>query len=122
MNELKKRLGEFYERDDVSRIMPGKNDATKSDGKRQQTRILNDYLICLHEQFRSEDQDMKCSYSQFSKLRPRHVRLTSLISRNTCQCKIHQNMALKLNYLRAYHIQVSSNPEVACRTTTLETM
>ena len=62
MNELKKRLGRFYGRDYVSRVMQGKNDATKSDGELQQTRLLNDYLSCLHEMFLSENQDMKCSY------------------------------------------------------------
>lgn len=96
VEDMKKKVAAFYERDDVSRMMPGKQDATKSGGELKQTRILNDYLSSLHEKFKSENIDMKCSFAQFCKLRPRHVRLTSLISRNTCLCRIHQNMALKL--------------------------
>ena len=62
MNEMNKRLSKFYESDYVSQVMAGENDATESDGKLQQTRLINDCLSCLHEKFLFEKQDMKCSY------------------------------------------------------------
>lgn len=61
---LMEQVKSFYERDDVSRCMPGKQDATKcSDGLKKQTRILNDYLSNLHEMFCAESQGVKCSLS-----------------------------------------------------------
>ena len=122
-NQLKKQVESFYERDDVSRCMPGKHDVTKcSDGQKKQTRILNDYLSNLHEKFCSESNGIKCSLSQFCKLRPRHVKLTSLISRNTCLCTTHQNMALKLKCLRSVNVHISPNPEVVSKAVNLEQM
>ncbi|KAH3865939.1 hypothetical protein DPMN_028986 [Dreissena polymorpha] len=108
----------FFERDDVSRCMPGKQDVTQSnDEQKKQTRILTDYLSNLHEIVCAETEGIKCSLAQFCKLRPRHtsITLTSLISRNTCLCTTHQNMALKLKCLRSVNVDISPNPEVVSK-------
>ena len=45
----KEQVKVFLERDDNSRMMPGKNDAKKSEGVKVQKRVLCDYLYNLHE-------------------------------------------------------------------------
>lgn len=115
---LKKSVLGFLERDDISRCMPGKQDALKSEGEVKQVRILNDYLRNLHEKFQAENPGMKCSLALFCKLRPRHIKLTSLISRNTCLCTTHQNMAMKLKCLKSLNIGVGTNPEVVSQSVT----
>ena len=42
------------------------------------------------------------------------------LSRNTCLCLKHQNMALKPKGLRSYGIDISPNPETARKKTTAE--
>ena len=122
MDELKERVVEFFERDDVSRIMPGKQDVTKVGDEKKQTRVLNDYLRSLHEKYMTENPNEKCSLATFCKLRPRHVKLTSLISRNTFLCQIHQNMALKLKCLKSYNANICANPERAGNSCTQDDM
>ena len=104
---LQDRILSYFERDDVSRMMPGKKDATKG----KQNRILTDYLSNLHARFCSENIDIAVSFTTFCRLRPSHIKLTSMLSRNTCLCTIHQNMALKMRSLRTYGLEVSLNPE-----------
>jgi hypothetical protein len=115
---LKEDVQAFFARDDISRCMPGKNDAIKVGGERKQVRILNDYLINLHEKFLMENRDKKISFSGFCKLRPKNIKTTSLLSRNTCLCTLHQNMALKLKSLKALGVEISMNPEVVKKTVT----
>ena len=87
----------FLERDDNNRCQPGKADAKKNnDGVKEQTRVLTDYLSNLHDKFLSENPGLKLSCATFCRLRPRHILLTTLISRSSCLCTKHQNMALKL--------------------------
>ena len=50
----KEQVKLFLERDDNSRMIPGKNDAKKSEGVKVQKRILNDYLYNLHAKFQAE--------------------------------------------------------------------
>lgn len=110
-DKVKDKVLEFLMRDDISRCMPGKQDAVKNSGEMKQIRILNDYLRNLHDKFLAENPEIKCSLSLFCKLRPSHVKLTSLISRSTC----HQNMAMKLKCLKLHSVNISANPEVTSR-------
>ena len=71
--ELTKHVTYFYERDDVSRCMPGKRDAKNLEGEKKQVRILNDYLANIHEKCCLEE--LTLSYSTFCKLRPKNIRL-----------------------------------------------
>ena len=118
--ELTKRVTDFYECDDVSRCMPGKREAKNVEGEKKQVRILNDYLANIHETFCLEEPTFKVSYSTFCKLRLKNIKVTSLLSRNTCLCTIHQNMALKLKSFRAIGVDISPNPKVVRKLTTGE--
>lgn len=100
------------ERDDNSRNMPGKADCVKSkDGERNQKRILTDYLSTLYQTFLSEHPRIKLSFTSFCRIRPKHILLTSLITRDTCLCTRHQNMTLTLKAVKRQGVDVSLNGE-----------
>ena len=101
-------VNDFFNSDEVSRMMPGKADATRvTKGQKVQTRIQNDYLSNCYTSFKYKYPSVQLSFSQFCKLRPSHVRLTKFLSRNSCLCAKHQNMVLKLKALKS----LSVNPE-----------
>lgn len=51
---LRRRVIEFLERDDNSRMIPGKNDKKKAENGHMQKRVLNDSMACLHMKFATE--------------------------------------------------------------------
>jgi len=104
---------DFMNREDNSRTQPGKADAKRTEGQKEkvQTKVLTDYLKNLHDKYTAECPDNKISLSTFARLRPTNVLLASFISRNTCQCIHHQNMALKVQSLRKAGLRISENPE-----------
>ncbi|WAR07281.1 LOW QUALITY PROTEIN: hypothetical protein MAR_017239 [Mya arenaria] len=104
---LKSQVIEFLSRDDNSRSQPGKADAKKTEsGEKKQTRVLTDYVGNLYDKFLKP-----WNKTTFQRLRPKNILLTSFISRNTCQCVHHQNMALKIQSLRKLDIKIGQNPE-----------
>ena len=82
--ELKRQVRSFLERDDYSRMNPGKQDCLTVDGEKVQTRILNDYLYILYEKFIAENPQVKKSKSSFYKLRPKHIRHSNCLKPNNC--------------------------------------
>lgn len=106
------KIVQFMERDDNSRNMPGKADCVKSkQGEKNQKRILTDYLSSLYQKFVSEYPGIKLSFSTFCRSRPKHVLLTSFITRDTCLCTKHQNMSLTLKAIKSQNVEVSVNGE-----------
>ncbi|WAR19996.1 hypothetical protein MAR_001834 [Mya arenaria] len=100
-------------KEDNSRTQPGKSEAKKVEHQeeKQQTKVLTDYLKNLHDKYNAEYPENTMSLSTFSRLRPTNVLIASFISRNTCQCIHHQNMALKVQSLRKAGVRISENPE-----------
>ena len=109
--KVDKAINEFLERDDNSRMLPGKGDFTKCNGVKLQKRYLNDYMHNLHAKFRAENSEFNISRSVFCRRRPPHIFLTSFTSRNTCLSQHHQNMSLKLRGIKACGINVATNPD-----------
>lgn len=111
---LRRRVIEFLERDDNSRMMPGKNDKKKAENGHVQKRVLNDSMACLHMKFAAETSE-KISLAAFCRLRPNYICLTKFISRNTCLCQKHQNMALALKNMKSVGAKVPSSPDEFAR-------
>ena len=102
----------FLERDDNSRMMPGKNDAKRSEtGVKVQKRILCDYLYNLFDKSKAENPDQRMSHATFCRLRPKHIILASFTSCNTCLCQRHQNLALLLRALKGKEATTTVNPD-----------
>ena len=110
--KLYKTVVDFHYRDEVSAALPGKRDAKKvKQGKpRIQKRVLNDFLSNLHQKFVSEHINMSCSFTSFTRMRPKNFVLADFANRRTCLCTQHQNFALKLKMLKKY-TPVPTNPE-----------
>ena len=109
--EMKNKVVSFLSRDDNSRMMPGKADYKKHEGEKIQKRYLNDYLGNLYEKFKAENPNIKMSRSRFCNMRPNFILTTSYTSRNTCLCQRHQNMALKLRWLKSLGVKVHTSPD-----------
>ena len=77
--ELERQVRSFLERDDNSRMNPGKQDCLTVDGEKVQTRILNDYLYILYEKFIAENPQVKKSKSSF-------YRHSNCLKPNNCLC------------------------------------
>lgn len=67
---LRRRVNEFLERDDNSRMVPGKNDNKKAENRHMQKRVFNDSMACLHMTFATETSE-KISLATFCRLRPK---------------------------------------------------
>jgi len=76
-NHLLDKIIHFYEKDENSREMPGKNDyvsVKQSDGSRKQVqkRLIYCNLKELHRSFKQDNIGLEVSFSTFAKLRPKH--------------------------------------------------
>ena len=107
---LRRDVVRFLERDDNSRMMPGKNDTKKTETGHIQKRILNNSMLFLHLKFKTESPN-NISLATFCRLRPKHICLTKHLSRNKCLCQKHQNMALALKNMKASGANVTINPD-----------
>ena len=104
---------EFLERDDNSRNLPGKADKVKIDKENTvQKRVLTDYISNLHQKFLGENPTAKISLTTFQRIRPKNILTTSFITRNSCLCTKHQNMAMLVKTLQQEGLDVSKNPEI----------
>lgn len=94
---LKRQVIQFLEREDNSRLWPGKNDVIRlSKDVKVQKRTLKDFMHNLHHKFLDENPTTKISCASFCKKRPKYIIPVSLTKRNICLCMYCQNMALKL--------------------------
>jgi len=96
---MKREISQFYVRDDVSRTTAGKKETITRNKMKMQKRFLLETLENLHRKFKSENRTMSVSYSMFCRLRPFWVLLPDLKSRDTCLCKLHENLSLMAEIL-----------------------
>ncbi|WAR12549.1 hypothetical protein MAR_026729 [Mya arenaria] len=92
----RKAVHSFFERDDNSRIKADKKATITRKGEKKQIRLLNDDIKNLHSKYNSEMGNRQISYSLFCKLRPFWIKPPTSRDRDTCQCKLHENLTYKL--------------------------
>ena len=96
----------FYQRDDISRMCPGRHDIVTvktTDGKvKLQKQHLYFKIRETHSIFLSEYTEVKISLSKFAMLCPPQVMLSSQTPTNMCTCIYHQNTILALDALHTY--------------------
>jgi len=98
-----KKIQQYFQSDDVSRITTGKRDTITKNAEKRQRRVLLDTIQNLHVKFCADNPLEHVSYSLFCTLRPFHVVHASARDRQTCLCKVHENGQLmfdKLNNLK----------------------
>ena len=86
-----------------------------------QKRYLLDSLLNLHRKILSENSSVKISYSLFSRMRPYFVLFPNLQSRDTCMCKLHENLTFIANKLLRLHLISSANLESLADSCSCET-
>lgn len=89
---FKNNVKAFYTRDDVSRVTTGKKHTITQAKVRVQKRFLVDTLKNLHKKYLAENPRKSVSYSLFCRLRPYWVVHPTLSDRETCLCKLHENL------------------------------
>lgn len=94
---------DFYQRDDISRPMPGKKDFVvirKNEGKKEyvQKRLVLANLREIYSLFKTDFPNEKIGFSKFCELRPKNCILAGKSgTHSVCVCTIHQNVKLMLN-------------------------
>ena len=109
--KLKMQISQFYVRDDISRTTAGKKETITRNKVKMQKRFVWDTLENLHRKFMAENPNTSVSYSLFCRLRPFWVLLPDLKSRDTCLCKLHENLSLMADKLFKMHLVPSANLE-----------
>lgn len=102
--ELEQTIINYYESDEISRVMPGKADVMtvwhKNGTKlKMQKRHLYMTVGETFQLFKADNPDYAVGVSKFASLRPKHVLLTSKLPQNVCGCKYHNNAILLLDSL-----------------------
>ena len=103
--DVKLRVTEFYENDEISRLCPGKKDyvSIKIDGSKvqKQKRLLLANIKELYHSFKEQNPDCKVGISKFYELRPQWCISVGVKGTNSvCVCEIHQNLKLMLAALK----------------------
>ena len=100
------KVQKFYQRDDISRISPGKRDVVtvRSDQGKVwlQKRHLYMNLKETHSLFQEDHPEIKIGLTKFGMLRPQQVKFSSETPANVCTCIYHQNVILALDSLHKY--------------------
>lgn len=110
--ELQAKVTHFYERDDISRVAPGKRDTVivrdESGKQKLQKRHLTMTISEAYALFKEENTNAKIGRRKFADLRPPAVMLSSQTPANVCTCLYYQIMILALDGI---HTVISSIPK-----------
>ena len=125
--KVDKIVENFYLRDDNSRSTAGVKETKTYHSVKKQKRLLLYTMSRLHEKFQAEFPLAGVSYSLFCKLRPFWVLPPKESDRETCLCKIHENIRFavtKLHSLKAidYSDSMDLVKKVTCSTTSQKCM
>ena len=110
-HRLDRKLTEFFERDDISRQTSGIKETVTRFKVKKQKRILRNNMKRLHKQFLAENKGISISYASFSRKRPFWVVPPTAKDRDTCACKIHENMKFMVQSLYCKKVLKSSDPK-----------
>ena len=99
-----KLVEEFFKRDDISRMCPGKKDfvsvKTPEGRELRQKRLLLLNVNEVYQLFKKEEPGLKIGKSKFASLRPRQVISMSIRDQEVCMCKYHENINMILDGLK----------------------
>ena len=101
-SDMIKKVEDFYESDEGSRICPGKKDCViirNNDGEKiyKQKRLLLGNLKELFEAYKTIEGNPEICFSSFAKLRPSHCIIAGGSGTHTvCVCTEHQNTKLQV--------------------------
>ncbi|KAI4829768.1 hypothetical protein KUCAC02_001438 [Chaenocephalus aceratus] len=103
-------VSRFLHHDEVTTIINGKSGEIRRKGQIFRKRALTDTMANLYKRFLSENPRHSLSKSQFFKLRPFWIGQKKVTDRETCACKIHENVGLKIKKLHQLGVIGTSSP------------
>jgi len=108
----------FYQSDDNTQLMPGKKDyvSVKVNGQRvqMQKRLLLNNLKELFQLFKKTYPAVKCSFSKFASLRPKHCILAGASgTHSVCVCPVHENVKLLIDGANLKSITADSQEPIS---------
>lgn len=113
--EMRRKVKKYLEEDISSIQAPGKKDTITRNGKKTQKRYLTDTLLNLYNKYMKQyPDDTKLSYTSFCRFRPFWVVTKKVDSRDTCLCKLHENIKRRIEKLHLLKVIYSRNPEEIC--------
>lgn len=101
---FQKQIQTFLERDDNSKMCPGKKDFRRKGKVIKQKRLLQDSLLELHKKFLKDDSHYKISYASFRRYRPFWIVSPKASDRETCACVKHANINLLVKKLFVHQL------------------
>ncbi|KAJ4440816.1 hypothetical protein ANN_10662 [Periplaneta americana] len=109
------KVVQFYNSDDVSRVMAGKNNfvSVKEDGNRvhKQKRLILCNLKETYQCFKEQYPDIKIGFSKFCELRPKECVLPGTSgTHSVCVCAHHENFKLMLDGINVSRLTANSEP------------
>ncbi|WAR00131.1 hypothetical protein MAR_024503, partial [Mya arenaria] len=90
----------------------GNKDTITRKKKKMQKRYINDTLLNLYKSFFEFYPDIKVSYVSFCRLRPFWIVHKKVDARETCLCKLHENVKLRSEKLFRLKIVDSPSPNI----------
>lgn len=99
LQERKPLIRRFLEQDVNSTMTPGKKDTITRGGVKKQKRFLNNTLKNLYNKFLEENPNGFISYCSFCRYKPFWIVEKKISERNTCLCKVHENVKFMINKL-----------------------
>ncbi|XP_064614530.1 uncharacterized protein LOC135478188 [Liolophura sinensis] len=97
---VKQKIQKFFERDDVSWCAAGKKQVITRNKVKKQKRFLLESLRSTYRKYVHLHPVRPVSFSQFWKLKPFWVVKPKFADRETCLCKVHENVHLLHNKLK----------------------
>lgn len=97
--EVREKVKDFFQRDDVSRMCPGKRDFVKRNGVKKQKRLLLYTVKELTSKFVQET-GINLPYATLLRAKPFWVVAPTFRDRESCLCVKHENFEFKLNKLK----------------------
>lgn len=99
MAAKRKQVENYFYRNEVSTMCPGKKQWVKVKGVKKRKRYLTGSLFDLYQGFKNDPSNMKISYALFCQYRPFWVVHPKLTERDTCLCTKCENMKLLVQCL-----------------------
>ncbi|CAH0562790.1 unnamed protein product [Brassicogethes aeneus] len=113
--KVKQAVKNFFEKDLISRLCPGKKDTVTFHKVKKQKRYLNGTLFSTYIQFKKFHPLIKISYQTFCNFRPFWVLKPNARLRDTCLCMLHDNMTLLTAKAKTYDLIETKDPEELSR-------
>ena len=124
---LSKAIEAFFQWDDVTRMTAGKKQTITRGKVKKQKHLLNEIRKNLYEKYKAENATMVLSYAVFCRMVPFWAVTPTDKDRDTCLCKLHENMQYLVNKMKSLQLIETNNVDEllekgACNTKNKESM